>query len=66
MVENFKRAVRYSMFHNKITKKDLSDYMNMSYPTMLKYLNDPGLLRISDAKRLCSILNLSLTELINK
>tara|TARA_R110002020_G_scaffold55470_1_gene153829 strand:+ start:153 stop:353 length:201 start_codon:yes stop_codon:yes gene_type:complete len=66
MAENFKRAVEYSMFRNKVTKKDLSDIMDMSYPTMLKYLKDPGSLKISHAKRLCEVLNLSLTELINK
>ena len=66
MIENFKRAIEYSMFHNKVTKKELSEYMNMSYPTMLKYLNEPGSLKISDADRLCKILNLNITELINK
>ena len=65
MIENFKRAIEYSMFHNKVTKKELSEYMEMSYPTMLKYLSDPGLLKINDANRLCNILNLSLNELLN-
>ena len=66
MEENLKTAVEYAMFKNKITKKDLSDYMEMSYPTMLKYLNDLGSLRVRDANRLCNILNLNLKELINK
>lgn len=66
MIQEFKTAIQYAMFKNQLSKKDLSDIMDCSYPTMLKYLNDPGSLKIRDAKRLCSILNLSLTELINK
>ena len=66
MIESLKTAVEYSMFKNKISKKELSDIMNMSYPTMLKYLNDLGSLKIRDANRLCEILNLNLKELINK
>ena len=66
MEENLKTAVEYAMFKNKVTKKDLSEYMNMSYPTMLKYLDDLSSLKVRDANRLCNILNLSLTELINK
>ena len=66
MEENLKTAVEYAMFKNKVTKKELSDYMEMSYPTMLKYLNNLGSLKIRDANRLCNILNLNLKELINK
>ena len=66
MEENLKTAVEYAMFKNKVTKKELSDYMKMSYPTMLKYLNNLGSLKIRDANRLCNILNLNLKELINK
>ena len=65
MEENLKTAVEYAMFKNKITKKDLSGYMNMSYPTMLKYLDDLGSLKVRDANRLCNILNLNLKELIS-
>lgn len=66
MEENLKTAVEYAMFKNKVTKKELSNYMEMSYPTMLKYLNNLGSLKIRDANRLCNILNLNLKELINK
>ena len=66
MEENLKTAVEYAMFKNKVTKKELSDYMEMSYPTMLKYLNNLGSLKIRDANRLCNILNLNLKDLINK
>ena len=39
--------------------------MNMSYPTMLSKLNDPGTFKISEADRLCNILKLQLNELLN-
>ena len=42
----------------------MSEYMNMSYPTMLNKLKNPGTLKISEAERLCRILNLNLTEFL--
>ena len=38
--------------------------MNMSYPTMLSKLSDPDTLKISEAKRLCGILNIELSEML--
>ena len=64
MIEKFKMAIEYSMFQNKVSKKELSCIMGMSYPTMLKYLSNPGLLKINDANRLCNILNLNINDLL--
>jgi DNA-binding Xre family transcriptional regulator len=65
MNEKIKNIIEYEMFKNKINKLELSGYMNMSYPTMLSKLNDPGTFKISEAARLCNILNIELTELLN-
>jgi DNA-binding Xre family transcriptional regulator len=64
MNEKLKGQIEYAMFKNKITKKELSSYMNMSYPTMLSKIESPGTLKISEAKRLCDILNINLGELL--
>jgi hypothetical protein len=39
--------------------------MEMSYPTMLNKLKNPDTLKISEANRLCKILNLNLNEFKN-
>ena len=65
MNEKIKNIIEYEMFKNKINKLELAGYMNMSYPTMLSKLSEPGTLKISEAARLCDILNIELTELLN-
>ena len=64
MNEKLKRIIGYAMYENDLTKLELAGYMNMSYPTMLNKLKDPGTLKISEAERLCRILNLNLTEFL--
>ncbi len=64
MNEKLKRIIGYAMYENDITKLELSEYMEMSYPTMLNKLKDPGTLKISEAERLCAILNLNLSEFL--
>ena len=62
MNEKLKRIIGYAMYENSLTKLELSEYMEMSYPTMLNKLKNPDKLSISEANRLCKILNLSLNE----
>ena len=64
MNEKIKSLIAYAMYKNDISKVELSEYMNMSYPTMLNKLKDPGTLKISEADRLCRILNLNLTDFL--
>ena len=59
MNDKLKNIIELEMFRNKINKVELSEYMNMSYPTMLSKINNPGTLKISEADRLCSILNIN-------
>jgi len=65
MNDKLKNIIELEMFRNKINKVELSEFMNMSYPTMLSKINNPGTLKISEADRLCNILNIKLTELLN-
>ena len=64
MNEKLKRIIGYSMYENDLTKLELSEYMDMSYPTMLNKLKNPGTLKISEAERLCAILNLNLSDFL--
>ena len=65
MNEKLQRIIGFAMYENDLTKLELSEYMEMSYPTMLNKLKNPSSLKISEADRLCKILNLNLTELLN-
>ena len=64
MNERLQRIIGYAMYENDLTKLELSEYIEMSYPTMLNKLKNPGTLKISEAERLCRILNLNLTEFL--
>ena len=64
MNERLQRIIGYAMYENDLTKLELSEYMEMSYPTMLNKLKNPGTLKISEAERLCRILNLNLTDFL--
>ena len=64
MNEKLQRIIGFAMYENDLTKLELSEYMEMSYPTMLNKLKDPGTLKISEAEKLCAILNLNLNELL--
>ena len=64
MNERLQRIIGYAMYENDLTKLELSEYMEMSYPTMLNKLKNPGTLKISEAERLCRILNLNLNEFL--
>ena len=64
MNERLQRIIGFAMYENDLTKLELSEYMDMSYPTMLNKLKYPGTLKISEAERLCAILNLNLTDFL--
>jgi len=64
MNDELKEIIRYAMYRCEINKRELSEYMDMSYPTMLNKLKNPGTLKISEARRLCGILNLDLNQLL--
>ncbi len=52
-----------AMYKNKVNKIQLSEALNLSYPTMLNKLNNPGNFRLNELDRLCDFLNIDVTEL---
>jgi len=66
MNEKLKEAIEYAMFKHKVSKLELSELMNVSYPTMLSRLKNPDLMKFSEADKLCNILNMELkVEFLN-
>ena len=60
MNDKLKETIEYAMFKHKVSKLELSEYMDISYPTMLLKLKRPELMKFSEADKLCKILNLEL------
>jgi|TARA_R110001592_G_scaffold120767_3_gene325464 hypothetical protein len=66
MNNKLKEAIEYAMFKHKVSKLELSELMNVSYPTMLSRLKSPELMKFSEADKLCNILNMELrVEFLN-
>ena len=64
MNEELKRAIGYAMYDNEMTKMELSEIMELSYPTMLSKLSNPKNMKISEMSKICQILNLDLKQIL--
>lgn len=61
---DLKSKFMLAMYQNKLNRIQLSELMELSYPTMLSKLNDPGTMKLSEADKLCKLLNINLKELL--
>ena len=52
------------MFQNNVSKMELAEHLDMSYPTMLNKLKDIGTFKLSEFDKVCTYLNLDINELI--
>ena len=59
-----KELLAYTMYKKGITKKELAKLLELTYPTMLSKLNNPGSLKLSEADKICRFLRINLTEFI--
>ena len=62
--EIIKNEIDLSMFKNEVTKIELAEHLNVSYPTMLSKLKDVGSLKLSEFNKVCEYLNLNINDLI--
>ena len=56
--------ISLAMFQNEVSKMELSEHLDMSYPTMLNKLKDVGTFKLSEFDKVCTYLNLDINELI--
>ena len=54
------------MIRNKIRKVELADKMELSYPSILNKIENPGTFKVSELLNLCNILNVDINELLIK
>jgi len=67
---NTNQTVRESiyriMYRQKIKKIYLADRMDLSYPSILNKIENPGTFKVSELLELCNILNVDINELLIK
>ena len=56
--------INLAMFENNVSKVELAEHLDVSYPTMLTKLKDIGTFKLSEFNKVCTYLNLSINELI--
>tara|TARA_R100000808_G_scaffold19406_1_gene42116 strand:- start:411 stop:635 length:225 start_codon:yes stop_codon:yes gene_type:complete len=64
--QDIKESIYRLMVRNKIRKVELADRMDLSYPSILNKIDNPGTFKVSELLELCNILNVDINELLIK
>lgn len=52
--------IKIAMLRKNISKLELSEKLNISYPTIRKYIHTPFSMRVNELDRICQFLELNL------
>tara|TARA_R100001594_G_scaffold50991_1_gene84291 strand:- start:678 stop:902 length:225 start_codon:yes stop_codon:yes gene_type:complete len=64
--QDIRESIYRLMIRNKIRKVELADKMELSYPSILNKIENPGTFKVSELLNLCNILNVDINELLIK
>ena len=64
--QDIRESIYRLMIRNKIRKVELADRMELSYPSILNKIENPGTYKVSELLELCNILNVDINELLIK
>ena len=64
--QDIRESIYRLMIRNKIRKVELADKMELSYPSILNKIENPGTFKVSELLQLCNILNVDINELLIK
>ena len=64
--QDIRESIYRLMIRNKIRKVELADRMELSYPSILNKIENPGTFKVSELLKLCNILNVDINELLIK
>tara|TARA_R100001129_G_scaffold182146_1_gene162323 strand:+ start:439 stop:663 length:225 start_codon:yes stop_codon:yes gene_type:complete len=64
--QDIRESIYRLMIRNKIRKVELADKMELSYPSILNKIENPGTFKVSELLELCNILNVDINELLIK
>ena len=59
-----RQVIRIAMSLKELNKMDVAKALDWSYPTTLKKLEDPCKLTVTDAERLCDLIDLDIIKFI--
>jgi|TARA_R100000655_G_scaffold348_11_gene1455 hypothetical protein len=60
------KDIKIEMLKNNFNKMQLSKKLNVSYPTIIKQVNEPHSMTLNQFKRMCVVLKVSVKELLIK
>ena len=64
--QDIRESIYRLMIRNKIRNVELADRMELSYPSILNKIENPGTFKVSELLELCNILNVDIKELLIK
>lgn len=64
--QDIRESIYRLMIRNKIRKVELASKMELSYPSILNKIDNPGTFKVSELLKLCNILNVDINELLIK
>ena len=64
--QDIRESIYRLMIRQKIRKVELADRMELSYPSILNKIENPGTFIVSELLELCNILNVDINELLIK
>ena len=64
--QDIRESIYRLMIRQKIRKVQLADEMELSYPSILNKIDNPGTFKVSELLKLCNILNVDINELLIK
>ena len=64
--QDIRESIYRLMIRNKIRKVELADKLELSYPSILNKIENPGTFKVSELLNLCNILNVDINELLIK
>ena len=64
--QDIRESIYRLMIRNKIKKVELASKMELSYPSILNKIDNPGTFKVSELLELFNILNVDINELLIK
>ena len=60
------KDIKIEMLENNLNKQDMQKRLCVSYPTILKKIEQPHSMTLTEFKKLCVVLKISVNELLIK
>lgn len=65
-IKELSKDIQIEMLKNNLNKQDMQKRLCVSYPTILKKIEQPHSMTLTEFKKLCVVLKISVNELLIK